>query len=142
MEKPMMVGWREWVSLPELSLGRIKAKIDTGAKTSALHAFYVKPYVSNGVERVAFGMHPVQQDDSIVVECDALLIDRRVVTNSGGDSETRCVIRTPVTLGKLTVTTDITLTNRDNMRFRMILGRRLLNHRVIVDPAASFLAED
>lgn len=85
----MTLGWREWVSLPDLGLPHIKAKVDTGARTSALHAFALKTYTANGEERVEFKMHPIQKDNDTVVVCDAAVIDKRVVTDSGGHKEER-----------------------------------------------------
>ena len=102
MGPKMTLGWREWVSLPELGLHAIKAKVDTGARTSALHAFALRRFEEGGVARVEFRMHPRQRDADTVVVCTADVVDERLVRDSGGHRETRCVIQTPVTIGSET----------------------------------------
>ena len=143
MKKPssklMMLGWREWVSLPELGIDRIKAKVDTGARTSALHAFEVTPFDADGKQFVRFMMHPLQRDRDTVVACTAEVVDRRRVRDSGGHSEIRWVITTRVKLGPHAWDMEATLTERDNMLFRMLLGRTALKHRFAVNPARSYL---
>ncbi|MDE1464932.1 ATP-dependent zinc protease family protein [Spartinivicinus poritis] len=133
------VGWREWVSLPGLNINTIKAKVDTGAKTCALHAYYIDPYDKDGETWVKFGIHPIQLDTDTSVECHARLADQRYVTDSGGHSEQRFVIITTLVVGREQFDAEITLTNRDSMRFRMLLGRNALNNRFTVDPVESFL---
>lgn len=135
------LGWREWVSLPTLGIDLIKCKVDTGARTSALHAFDHDIYTDDqGQSRIRFRLHPDQGNTERVVLCDALLIDERVVTDSGGHRELRRVIRTPVVIGPWILPIELTLTNRDTMRFRMLLGRTAMMHRFVVDPTRSFLA--
>ena len=134
-----VVGWREWVSLPDLNLHHIKAKIDTGARTSALHAFSVKGYSKKGVQRVKFLIHPYQNRKDIVKECDAPIIDKRMVSDSGGHKEQRYVILTTLVLGNEAWEIEMTLTNRDTMKFRMLLGRTAMKGKIVVDPGRSFL---
>lgn len=138
-EQLPVVGWREWLVLPELGIKQIKAKVDTGARTSALHAYYVDPFKRHGETWVRFGIHPKQHDSNFKLECEARVRDRRVVSDSGGHKERRYVIETQLVLGGFRWKSELTLTDRDSMKFRMLLGRRALNGRFLVDPARSYL---
>lgn len=138
-KKYPIIGWREWVSLPELGIPEIKAKIDTGARTSALHAFSIEPFNENGKDRLTFSIHPLQHNTDHIVTCIADVIDKRMVSDSGGHIEERFVIETPITIAGQTWLIEITLTERENMMFRMLLGRRALRKRFIINPARSFV---
>lgn len=133
------VGWREWGSLPELNISTIKLKVDTGAKTSALHAFDLEPFQKKQQKYIRFKVHPNQKNKKLTIQCEAPLIDQRQISDSGGHKEMRYVIQTMLTLGKDQWPIEITLTNRSNMRFRMLLGRRAMVNHILVDPTASFL---
>ncbi len=132
-KKLTRIGWQEWVSFPALKLPPILAKVDTGAKTSALHAFRVDPFVENGVQKISFSIHPFPGRNEAVT-CIAEVCDYRAVTDSGGHTEERYVIKTEVELGHHHWPVEITLTNRDNMSFLMLLGRTALRHRFLIHP--------
>lgn len=134
-----MIGWREWIDLSSIGLPAVKAKIDTGARTSALHAFFVAPFEEAGHSKVRFGIHPLQQRTDIEVVCVADVVDQRNVSDSGGHREMRYVIETPIRLGDLEFPIEITLTDRDTMAFRMLLGRTAISDRFLVDPTKSYL---
>ena len=140
-ENPDLItlGWREWVRLPELGIDAIKVKVDTGARTSAIHAFELETFTQNDKERVEFRIHPLQKDDATIVACVADVVDKRVVTDSGGHKEERIVISTTLEIGKYSWPIEATLTARDNMMFRMLLGRTAIKHRAQVNPARSYL---
>lgn len=134
-----VIGWREWIALPQLDIEVIKAKVDSGARTSALHAFEVDPYHKGTQLWVMFIIHPEQNNLTLIKECHAPVKDRRMVTDSGGHKSKRFVIETQLVLGWHKVKAEITLTNRDTMKFRMLLGRTAMRNNFLIDPAASFL---
>ncbi|MFP4140509.1 MAG: ATP-dependent zinc protease [Planctomycetota bacterium] len=134
-----IIGWREWVSLPTLGIASIKAKIDTGARTSALHAYDVRIDRSGDEPIVHFKVHPLQRSTRETVATSAVLIDRRRVRSSSGHSTRRPVIRVPMVLAGRRIGIELTLTNRDEMGFRMLLGRRALRKRFLVDVGKSYL---
>jgi hypothetical protein len=136
-ESPVTLGWKEWLSLPGLGIDHVKAKVDTGARTSALHAFEIDEL--DGGRRLRFLVHPLQRDTATVVECFADVIDRRIVSDSGGHREQRWVISTAVVLGPHSWPAEFTLTARDNMLFRVLLGRTAIKGLALVDPSRAYL---
>lgn len=134
-----IVGWREWLQLPDLCETRIKVKVDTGARSSSLHAFNVEVREENGQQVVHFDIHPIQNSTDKTVRVSLPLIEYRTIRSSSGHEELRPVIRTVACFGEVTWPIEITLTNRDQMGFRMLLGRRAMAQRFIVDPAKSFV---
>lgn len=133
-----VVGWREWVALPLIGIERIKAKLDTGARSSALHAFNVRPLQQNGKMYVEFDVHPLQRNDDVYKTSVAEAIDYRWITNSGGGREKRFVIVTKLQMGGESWPIEVTLTDRDQMGFRMLIGRTAMENRLIIDPTASY----
>ncbi len=137
--KKLLVGWQEWCALSTLDIPYIKAKIDTGAKTSALHAFNISSFIHRNQKWVEFDVHPLQSTSKVNKRCRALVLDEREVMSSTGHKETRYVIMTELTLGMLTYSIELTLSNRDPLKFRMLLGREALQHKFLVDPAHKLL---
>jgi len=133
------VGWREWVALPDIGIDRIKAKIDTGARTSCMHAFSQERFTQAGSPWIRFGIHPQQRSNEIEVVCEAEIVDERMVSDSGGHRELRPIIMSSIDLGVAQFLGEFSLTNRDSMRFRVLLGRTAMAKRLIVDPSKSFL---
>lgn len=134
-----ILGWEEWVALPGLGIPALTAKIDTGAKTSAIHAFAIEPFGNPNAPNVRFGMHPIPDRPEVEIFCSARLVDRREVTSSNGEKELRFVITTPVRIGDMEWPIELTLTNRDTMQNRMLLGRQAITESMIVDPNQKFL---
>jgi hypothetical protein len=137
--KPV-IGWKEWIALPALGVPAIKAKIDTGARTSALHTSFLEEFEAGGLRMVRFGLHPLQRRKDIEIVAEAPLLERRKVKNSGGGAENRYVIQTRVVLGSAAWSIDLTLTNRDQMLFRMLLGRKAVENRFLIDAGKAYLA--
>ena len=136
---PLILGWEEWVALPELGLPAIKAKVDTGARTSALHASYVEPFGPARARKLRFGVHPVPNRTDIEIECTARLVDRRMVRSPNGEREQRYVIETRMRIANREWPIEVTLANRNMMSYRMLLGRQAIAAGVLVDPSSSFL---
>jgi len=133
------IGWREFASLPLLGIDNIKVKVDTGARSSALHAWHIEPFERDGADWVRFELHPLQRNNRIVIKCEAPVFDIRSVKNTSGRSEKRYVIQSQIMLGETSWPIAITLTNRDEMGFRMLLGRTAIRKRYLVDPGRSYL---
>ena len=136
-----LAGWREWAQLPDIGVPWIKAKLDTGAQTSSIHAFDVTSFTRDGTDWVRFRVRPWQRstDDDVVVECP--VHDRRRVRSSSGHVEERIVVRMRLVLVGHDVTAEVTLSNRDEMGFRMLVGREALRHGFVVDPSRSFVGK-
>lgn len=133
-----VIGWREWLALPELGISAIKAKIDTGARTSSLHAYDVERYRTGGEDRVRFWVHPLQRQTKTAVEADVPLLECRQVRSSSGHLTLRPVIETRVQLLDREWTIELTLADRDQMGFRMLIGRQAIRYRFLVDAGASY----
>jgi hypothetical protein len=136
-KEPLKIGWREWVALPDLKVGAIKAKVDTGARTSALHAYRIEPFRRAGALWLRFELHPIQRSEATKVVCEARAVDERAVRNSGGRVERRYIIRTSLKLGEKIWPIELALANRDQMGFRMLLGRTALEGRALIEPGRS-----
>jgi hypothetical protein len=134
----MRVGWREWLALPELGVPAIKAKVDTGARSSCLHVVEMETFQQDGAEWVSFRVQPLRRRPKLVFTCRAPIIDRRLVTDSGGHSQSRVFIETEVSLGGHRWRCELNLTRRDNMLFPMLLGRTALAGIAVVEPGVSF----
>ena len=135
-----VLGWREWILFPGLGMPAIKAKVDTGAKTTCLHAFEIESFSQDGAEWLNFKVHPVQGNCETVALCSAPVFDKRNVTDSGGHTEERYVIKSPILVGDWQQPVEITLTARDNMKFRVLLGRNAITKGgFLVDPSKSWL---
>lgn len=130
----IIIGSEEWCAFPELGVSAIKARIDSGAKTSSIHAFNIQPFRRSGESWVSFEVHPIQNNRRVVIRCERPVVDKRVVKSSSGVGETRYVVRSPIRIGEEIWEIELTLANRDSMGFRMLLGREAMNGRLIVDP--------
>src|SRR5690554_14901 len=138
MIQKVIVGSEEWCSLPQLKVPAIKVRVDSGAKTSALHAEQITPFEKDGEAWVKFNIHPIQRTGKSAISCEAKVIDRRIIKSSTGTRESRYVINTEISLGDHKWTIELTLTNRDSMGYRMLLGREAMTGRLIVDPDEHF----
>jgi ribosomal protein S6--L-glutamate ligase len=138
-QNKIILGSEEWCSFPELGIPAIKARVDSGAKTSALHAINIVPFTKEGVNWIKFDINPIQNNLKTVIHCEALLIDKRIVKSSSGYREQRYVIQTNINIGNDNWPIEMTLTNRDSMGFRMLLGREAMSGRILVDPEQKYL---
>lgn len=134
-----VAGWREWASLPDIGVEWIKAKLDTGARTSAIHAFDLEEIEREGDRWVRFSIHPWQRSDEDAVTAELPVHDRRTVRSSSGHSEERYVVPMTISVCGQLITSEITLSRRDEMGFRMLIGREALRQGLLVDPARSYL---
>lgn len=134
-----LIGWREVIALPQLNIPEIKAKIDTGARSSALHAYVIEHYNAQGQAMIRFWVHPYQNNTQLSIEAEAKLLEMREIRNSGGVAQLRPVVETVVELGERKWSIELTLTNRDVMGFRMLLGRQAVRNQFFVDPGQSYL---
>jgi hypothetical protein len=134
-----VAGWREWIGLPDLGIEWIKAKLDTGARSSAIHAWEIDEFERDGRAWAAFEVHPWQRSDLDAVRVELPLVDRRVVRSSTGHEEERLVVRTRIRVVERDLDAELTLTNRDEMGFRMLVGREAMRGELLVDPGRSYL---
>lgn len=134
-ENKTIVGSQEWCAFPELNVPAIKARVDSGAKTSSIHAFNIEKFTKNGIQWVSFEVHPLQNNDETLIRCTSEVVDERAVKSSSGYSETRYVISTPIELNDELWNVELTLADRDSMGYRMLLGREAMNGRLLIDPA-------
>lgn len=137
--KHKIIGWREWVSLPELGVDEIRAKVDSGADSTALHAFNIERFDRDGVEWVRFEVHPKKRSKTPSIQCEAPVIATRKVKNPGGRIEHRPVISTIVSIHGVQIRAAINLTTRDEMSFRMLIGRRTIRGKFLLDPGRSYI---
>lgn len=135
----LIAGWREWAQLPDLGVEKIKVKLDTGARTSSLHAFDLSPFTQLGTEWVRFDIHPLPENESITQTCVSPIVDYRWITSSTGHKQKRFIIHTTLQIGDFSSLIELSLANRDEMGFGMLVGRKALKRRILVDPNHSFL---
>jgi ribosomal protein S6--L-glutamate ligase len=141
-EPKMVIGSDEWCAFPSLNIPAIKARVDSGAKTSSMHAINILRFTRESKNWVSFEVHPLQKNRKVTVHCEAPLIDQRIIKSSSGDKEQRPVIRVPLSLGEKSWEVEVTLTNRDSMGYRMLLGREAMNGRILIDPEGICLLGD
>lgn len=133
-----IIGWREWIELPQLGITAVKAKIDTGATTSSLHAIHIERFRRDGKDFARFQVHPLQKNSKVTIQAEAPLVEYRSVRSSSGHQSSRPVILTQIALFDEIWPIELTLANRDEMGFRMLIGRRAMKKRFLVDPGASY----
>ena len=138
-KEKIIIGWREWINLPELKLKNIKVKVDTGARTSSLHAYDIEYFKKGSQKWVKFKVHPDQKNTKKIVKCQGKILEFRKIRSSNGATELRPVIETTAVLGGVEWPIELTLTNRDEMGFRMLLGRASMKGIFLVDTGKSFL---
>lgn len=138
LESKIIIGSQEWCAFPDLGVPAIKARVDSGAKTSSIHAFNIQPFKRHGESWVSFEVHPLQGNRRTTLKCEARIVDRRMIRSSSGITEKRYVIRTPLSLGYRVWDIELTLANRDSMGYRMLLGRQAMTDRILVDPSTTF----
>ncbi|MEN0651470.1 ATP-dependent zinc protease family protein [Hyphobacterium vulgare] len=138
-KQPLLIGWREWVELPDLTAIPIKAKIDTGARTSAIHAWKIQRFSDAGMPWVRFELHPVQKDNRTRIACTMPVHDEREIRSSNGEVTVRLVVKTRLRMDGRIWPIELTLARRDQMGFRMLIGRTALKRRVLIDPSDSYL---
>lgn len=136
---PIQIGWREWLALPQLGIPAIKAKVDTGARTSCLHTHAYEEFEKEGGVWIKFAIHPLQKTNNPLLYAESPLVDKRMVRDSGGHKELRPVIKTPIVLAGQQWEIEITLSNRESMLFRMLLGRTAMLGKITVNPALSYV---
>lgn len=139
LQNKVILGSEEWCAFPELGIPTIKARVDSGAKTSAMHAINIAPFIKNDANWVKFDINPIQNNIKTIIHCEAPLVDKRIVKSSSGFREHRYVIQTSIKLGDVKWPIEMTLTNRDSMGFRMLLGREAMSGRVLVDPEEKYM---
>ena len=139
MTAKITVGWREWLSLPELGINKIKAKVDTGARTSCIHAINIEEFERDEQQWVRFIAQPIQDNEHTQIECEAKVKKMKYVTSSSGERQLRYFIETMLHAGSESWPIEVTLTRRSSMKFRMLLGRTAMENRIVVDPALSHL---
>ncbi len=132
------IGWREWIALPDLGIKRIKAKVDTGARSSSLHAFDINLFFKEGAQWARFSVHPIQRRQTGVLQLEAKVLELRSVRSSSGESSMRPVVETHVRLLGTTWPIELTLADRRQMGFRMLLGRQAFRGRFLVDAGRSY----
>ncbi len=139
-KEKMIIGWREWLSFPDLGIPAIKAKVDTGARTSAIHAFDIREFTKDGQPFVEFTVHPVQHNRKPEVRCCAAVMDLRMITSSNGGRSRRYIIKTRVRIGERTWPIELSLASRDQLGFRALLGRQAIRKNCIINAGSSYKA--